>query len=325
MTAIDDAAASVQDFLARHGRHRAGLTGRALATPASGRSVFEYALADDPAGVAAASMIAKCFPDASGAQVFATLRALSAAIAAQGCRTLAVPEALHYDAARCCLVQARADGMPLGAALAAAVDADSRDALLQRAGRALGELHGLDPVALGAGTPKQLADHINDLMRPHPLSVALALPEHAARLRALTARLLEAGAALGSVPPAVPLHRDFHVSQMFVDGERIALIDWDLFAAGDPSLDVGNFMMHLELRCGAEFESAQTAFLSGYVAVRPADALARVPLYQAFNHLRRACKSFRLQAEGWPQRLDEHLERAIHWLDAAEQAGREAR
>lgn len=37
---------------------------------------------------------------------------------------------------------------------------------------------------------------------------------------------------------AVPLHRDFHLRQLFDDGKFVTVVDWDLSAQGDPAFDV---------------------------------------------------------------------------------------
>lgn len=42
-----------------------------------------------------------------------------------------------------------------------------------------------------------------------------------------------------------PIHRDFYPDQVLVDGDRLWLLDLDLYCAGDPALDVGNFVAHL--------------------------------------------------------------------------------
>jgi aminoglycoside phosphotransferase (APT) family kinase protein len=49
------------------------------------------------------------------------------------------------------------------------------------------------------------------------------------------------------MPAADPrgIHRDFHPGQVLIDGERLYLLDLDLYAAGDPALDVGNFLAHV--------------------------------------------------------------------------------
>lgn len=51
----------------------------------------------------------------------------------------------------------------------------------------------------------------------------------------------------GDVRPAL-LHRDIHDGQVLVDGDRVGVIDFDLMAVGDPALDLGNLLAHLELR-----------------------------------------------------------------------------
>lgn len=40
-------------------------------------------------------------------------------------------------------------------------------------------------------------------------------------------------------------HRDFYPEQVIVCGERIYLLDFDLYAAADPALDAGNFIAHI--------------------------------------------------------------------------------
>jgi len=53
-------------------------------------------------------------------------------------------------------------------------------------------------------------------------------------------------------PRPCGIHRDFYPDQLIDDGGRITLLDLDLYALGDPALDVGNFAGHLieqGLRC----------------------------------------------------------------------------
>jgi hypothetical protein len=61
-------------------------------------------------------------------------------------------------------------------------------------------------------------------------------------------RLLQVAEAAGASlhdHTAVGIHRDFYPAQILVDGPRLYLLDLDLYCAGDPALDVGNFMAHL--------------------------------------------------------------------------------
>ncbi|MFF0944627.1 hypothetical protein ACFYE2_10420 [Kocuria sp. CPCC 205300] len=44
------------------------------------------------------------------------------------------------------------------------------------------------------------------------------------------------------------LHRDLHDKQVLYDGERLALLDFDTAAVGEPELDLANLTVHLDLR-----------------------------------------------------------------------------
>ena len=46
-------------------------------------------------------------------------------------------------------------------------------------------------------------------------------------------------------PRACGIHRDFYPAQVLVDDARLYLIDFDLYCAGDPGLDIGNFIGHM--------------------------------------------------------------------------------
>ncbi len=67
------------------------------------------------------------------------------------------------------------------------------------------------------------------------------------RLLAACERIAFARNASAAVA-ATGIHRDFYADQVVVDGGpdgRLYLLDLDLFAEGDPALDVGNFVAHL--------------------------------------------------------------------------------
>ncbi|MBD2567904.1 phosphotransferase family protein [Anabaena lutea] len=42
------------------------------------------------------------------------------------------------------------------------------------------------------------------------------------------------------------IHRDFYPDQVIVNNERLYLIDLDLYCQGDPALDIGNFIGHIQ-------------------------------------------------------------------------------
>jgi len=45
--------------------------------------------------------------------------------------------------------------------------------------------------------------------------------------------------------PRRPIHRDFYADQVIVHRHRLHIVDFDLFCAGDPALDAGNFVGHV--------------------------------------------------------------------------------
>jgi thiamine kinase-like enzyme len=93
----------------------------------------------------------------------------------------------------------------------------------------------------------------------------------------------------------MPIHRDFHLKQMFYENGRIWVVDWDLFCKGDPALDLGNFLVYLETHVTENLSHLIHAFLTGYFTDNAASVFRRVWLYKGFTYLRLACKSFRLQ------------------------------
>jgi len=93
---------------------------------------------------------------------------------------------------------------------------------------------------------------------------------------------------------SVPLHRDFHDKQVFIDAAgRAGILDFDTMALGEPALDVANMLVHLELRalqhrCSPEAAGqAAEAFMEAY---RPeAPVRQRLAAYEAATRLRLAC------------------------------------
>ena len=256
-----------------------------------GRTVVDYAFFQGNA-LAAPAAVAKFYSDASGTRAYAAMRALDRALAQHSGARLAIPAALFYDARQRLLVQMRVEGESLDSLARGprAVEA------LHLVGLALADLHRLP---LPAGQPLHLRAHLADLVRPHPL----LLHEHAQNLGppalALLDALLATEAAIDLPMIAAPIHRDVHLRQLFLGQGRVWLIDWDLFAYGDPALDVGNFSVYLLTHLNAGGAHAVHAFLAGYAEGGGGAALARAPLYAAFTYLRLACKRARLKQPGW--------------------------
>jgi Phosphotransferase enzyme family len=118
--------------------------------------------------------------------------------------------------------------------------AHTGSALARRIAEAAHKLH---RAGVPAARRHTLADELL-ILRNCLNAVAQERPVWAGRL----GRLFEACTRLAAATPEpVPcgIHRDFYADQVIVDGPRLYLLDFDLYCAGDPGLDVGNFLGHI--------------------------------------------------------------------------------
>lgn len=218
----------------------------------------------------------------------------------EGVSILAAPAPLFFDSNLGLIVQEYVDGRPYYDLL----KEDDVAPYFQEAGKALAVLHALD---VPHGPRRTLTDNFEELIHPHPGLFAETMPVYYTDVTWLIKEMTAIEQSWGEIIETTPLHRDFHLRQLFHDTERVWLIDWDLFAKGDPSLDIGNFIVYLETRLGPERRDAVDAFLEGYLSTAPASRLKRIPLYKAFTYLRLACKRFRLKDAGWQDQVPEML------------------
>ena len=90
------------------------------------------------------------------------------------------------------------------------------------------------------------------------------------RLRKLIETMEASGRSLSRKFSPVALHGDYYDKQILVDPNRTTLLDLEMLSGGDPGLDVGNFMAHLELRGLQHSEpadwlrQAQAEFMESY-------------------------------------------------------------
>ena len=89
-----------------------------------------------------------------------------------------------------------------------------------------------------------LADEVKNL-KQFAATLTQVRPQSAPKVTHLHKTLRAWAAQLPPLPAPTPVHRDFYYSQILFDGPRLTLIDLDLFALGDPAIDVANFVAHL--------------------------------------------------------------------------------
>jgi aminoglycoside phosphotransferase (APT) family kinase protein len=254
-------------------------------------------------------LVAKAYETSEGERTAQLMAALCAQLAVRPDVIAAVPQPIFYDRDNRLLVQQVASGRPYPELAAS----DRVHAHLAAAGAAVATLHRL-PVP--AGPPRSLRDNLRDLVHPHPAELAERVPGLAARVAAIIAGLEELDRASGPAPVALT-HRDLHLRQLLRDGARVWVLDWDLAAATDAALDLGNLIAYMATKLPADRAmTCSDALLEGYAADTGAPAVARRRLYEAFTYVRLACKRFRLGGDDWLVRAEDMLARAERRLEA---------
>jgi aminoglycoside phosphotransferase (APT) family kinase protein len=166
---------------------------------------------------------------------------------------------------------------------------------LRGAGHALASLHRTEVRDLPART---LADELDAV--EHELDVvARVWPEAAASVM----ECIDARARSTEPVARVVCHGDFTPSQVLFDGGTPGLVDLDTLCLGDPALDLGRFLAHLQLlvaKSGGEHaaglaDDLAQDFLRAYgeeLGATPADE-GRIRLYQVTSLARSALHSCR--------------------------------
>ena len=164
---------------------------------------------------------------------------------------IAVPEPLGVARSLNLWLQRRVEGVEATRALRHA----AATPLAARIAHAIDKLHRHPVTTTRTHT---LDDELAILARVFAI-VAAQRPAWARRLDAL----LDAGRALAARRRHAPLaavHRDFYGDQVLVHGDRLTLLDFDLYCQGPAALDAGNFLGHLAEQ--AVREPAHAAALS---------------------------------------------------------------
>lgn len=153
--------------------------------------------------------------------------------------------------------------------------------LVRESARALARLHATDVQPLGRFSVKPFVQHA----RFH------SMIEEAGEAREEVERIVEALITLEDayqIEALVPVHGDFHFAQLMKSKDALYILDFAMLAPGDPALDVGHLLAHVtDDNIGGDVAAIRAAFVEAYLAGRP-EVESRLPLYEAFAHLRRA-------------------------------------
>src|SRR5439155_1661208 len=151
-------------------------------------------------------------------------------------------------------------------------------------------------------TPQMLVDETRarcDNLRP-------AWPGTADMVEPLLAELQAAVPHLDSTDPA-PIHGDMAAGQFLWTGDRLLLLDWDMFGFADPAYDAGHFVAQLERRCTLDHTLPPEAgrwpgcFRDAYLAAMPEVSPRNVSFYRALTLLQKTYTVCRRQPAEGPQ------------------------
>lgn len=209
-----------------------------------------------------------------------------------------VAEPLAYTPHTRTLWQAPATGQPLVTLL-------PNDRLAAACAEALAALHAA-PLELAGPQPRDRAHWLGEVRRRQQ-KITRSAPELAGRLARVADAIEAAAAAL--VPTSLGLiHGDCHPDQLWVDGERVVLFDFDEFTLGDPMEDLAAFVVKLDMRSdGARF-AAQ--LLASYAQAAPGRFHQHALRWHlAVQQLLQASRAFVFQVPGWRDELASRLAR----------------
>lgn len=200
------------------------------------RCVIEYDLIDPQAG-ASRTLIGKIRRKRSGRAAFELARAFAAAgFDARAEDGISVPEAVAYVKKLGLWLQRKVPGFELTALL----ETPAGPVLGARVAEAAFKIHrACVPTGRIHGIDRELEILLDCLDR-----VSAAHPDWRFRLERLKLCAEIVAKPLAS-RPRCGIHRDFYADQVIVDGDRLWLLDFDLYCQGDPALDLGNFIAHV--------------------------------------------------------------------------------
>jgi len=204
---------------------------------------------------------------------------------------------IHYERQERVLVFDWVEGQSLGKI----VDGRKPE-LLRHAAAVAADLHRVPIVPEQLTTPQMLVDETRarcDNLRP-------VWPGTADMVEPLLAELQALVPQLDSTDPA-PIHGDMAAGQFLWTGDRLLLLDWDMFGYADPAYDAGHFVAQLERRCALDRTLPPEAgcwpgcFRDAYLAAMPQVSPRNVSFYRALTLLQKTYTVCRRQPAEGPQ------------------------
>jgi aminoglycoside phosphotransferase (APT) family kinase protein len=270
------------------------------------------------------SLIGKVYESADfGRRGFAALRQLWANGFGRASRDgIHIPEPYAYQPEHSLLLMEDVPGQSLKALLKRRTAGPDHIRLFATAAAKLHQC----PVVLT--DPSMIDDYLaRSTVNARPEALAAAFPDLAADIAWVLKAARDAHCRFGEDTLAL-CHGDPHPDQFLIADGHLWILDLDRAGYGDPMHDLA--LVFVSLR-GLESKASRAAyvrdvldqFLAMYFPTHHCRAAARIPLYAALIHLKRACKLFRWQDEPtWEEKLRRQVRHAVSCMammqDAAE-------
>jgi hypothetical protein len=161
------------------------------------------------------------------------------------------------------------------------------------------------PIALAGPVARDTTHWLAEVRRRRN-KISRALPELTA-LADATANAIEHAAAHLPAHAPMLIHGDFHPDQVWLDGARIVIFDFDEFALGDPMEDLAEFIV--KLPAGASSAQLVALWLGAYAQVAPQRfCRQRLRWHMAVQQLLQASRAFIFQIDDWRGEVQRRLE-----------------
>jgi tRNA A-37 threonylcarbamoyl transferase component Bud32 len=178
-----------------------------------------------------------------------------------------------------------------------------------RTGHALAEFHAQDVSLYRRDNAHVIAE-----LRASAETLESLLPNRAARISRFVDRL---SSRLASTQPGdATIHGDFYEKQVMLDSDRVVILDLDTAARGNPLVDLGVFVAHLERDAllgsldTTRAAEAREALIEGYWREARSKAPVGMRLHTAVALLRLSSYPFRARHPEWPEMVERILDRA---------------
>jgi hypothetical protein len=293
------------ELLAAELPHHHGVLTRARAEPVRYRAgigcALRWHLEADSDG--RETLYVKAYRDDQGAATHASLRTLGAAPGTDG---FSVPRPVAYLGAQRALVQQGVSGTSLADILLAKEEAIS---VMAAAAEALARFH---RETRAPGRRRTRSDQLESVRRAAAL-VSWVRPTLTEAVQSLVVAI---GDRLPHAEEPAATHGDLKPDHIVLSDDRLALLDLDWFASGDPVMDAGAMVARvtgMALRHPAQTERLEAAgrtFADTYLGRVPSTWRKRFPPHLAAALLTEAAGTFRHQLPNWPELVEVAIRRA---------------